>query len=65
MSPHIIPIPSQPLSALSPLMLCLAEKQQIPILESLVGPDRGLKPTIYYTRGEHTNHYTTDAVEVN
>jgi hypothetical protein len=39
MSPHIIPILSQPLSALSPLMLCLAEKQQIPILESLVGPD--------------------------
>jgi hypothetical protein len=22
----------------------------------------GLKPTIYRTRGEHGNHYTTDAV---
>jgi hypothetical protein len=22
----------------------------------------GLKSTIYHTRGEHTNHYTTDAV---
>ena len=22
----------------------------------------GLKPTIYRTRGEHANHYTTDAV---
>ena len=22
----------------------------------------GLKPTIYHTRGEHTNHYITDAV---
>ena len=22
----------------------------------------GLKPTIYHTRGEHANHYTTDAV---
>jgi Leucine-rich repeat (LRR) protein len=22
----------------------------------------GLEPTIYRTRGEHTNHYTTDAV---
>ena len=22
----------------------------------------GLKPTIYHTRGEHTNHYSTDAV---
>ena len=23
-----------------------------------------LKPTIYRTRGEHANHYTTDAVDV-
>ena len=23
----------------------------------------GLEPTIYRTRGEHANHYTTDAVE--
>jgi hypothetical protein len=23
----------------------------------------GLNPTIYAARGEHTNHYTTDAVE--
>jgi hypothetical protein len=22
----------------------------------------GLEPTIYYPRGEHANHYTTDAV---
>jgi hypothetical protein len=22
-----------------------------------------LEPTIYHTRGEHANHYTTDAVE--
>ena len=37
---------------------CLAEKQQIPI-----GLTRmGLEPTIYHTRGEHANHYTTDAV---
>ena len=36
---------------------CLAEKQQIPILLSLAW----LKPTIYCTRGEHANHYTTDA----
>jgi hypothetical protein len=25
----------------------------------------GLEPTIYHTRGEHANHYTTDAVEKN
>jgi hypothetical protein len=41
--------------------MCLAEKQQIPILA--FGLTRsGLEPTIYRTRGEHTNHYTTDAV---
>jgi hypothetical protein len=40
---------------------CLAEKQQIPILQSLVSPDQGSKPTIYHTRGEYANHYTTDA----
>jgi hypothetical protein len=41
---------------------CLAEKQEIPILYSLVWPDRGSKSTIYPTRGKHTNHYATDAV---
>ena len=24
----------------------------------------GLEPTIYRTRGEHSNHYATDAVEM-
>jgi hypothetical protein len=24
----------------------------------------GLEPTIYHTRGKHTNHYATDAVAV-
>ena len=43
---------------------CLAEKQQIPILMSLVLPDRGLNPhTIYNTGGEHANHYITDTVK--
>jgi hypothetical protein len=36
---------------------CLAEKQQIPILQFL-----GLEPMVYRTQGEHSNHYTTDAV---
>jgi hypothetical protein len=41
--------------------VCLAEKQQIPILVfGLTQP--GLEPTIYSTRGKHANHYTTDAV---
>ena len=39
--------------------LHVAEKQQIPILVfGLTRP--GLEPTIYRTRGEHTNHYATD-----
>jgi hypothetical protein len=29
----------------------------------LVGTDNGLKPTIYHTRGEQANQYTTDAVK--
>ena len=41
---HIILIPSQPVFALSPYAACLAEKQQIPILLSLVWPDRGSNP---------------------
>jgi hypothetical protein len=50
---------SQPVFALSPQ--CLAEKQQIPIL--VFGLTRStLDPMIYRTRGEHANHYTTDAV---
>ena len=41
---------------------CFAEKQQIPIL--VFGLIRsGLEPTIYCTRDEHANHYTTDAVD--
>ena len=39
----------------------LAEKQHTPILVfGLTRP--GLEPTIYRTRGEHVNHYDTDAV---
>ena len=34
---------------------CLAKKQDIPILGF---------PTIYRTRGDHTNHYTTDVVHM-
>ena len=38
------------------------EKQQIPIsVFGLTFP--GFEPTICRTRGEHANHYTTDAVE--
>ena len=54
---YIILIPSQPVFA-----LCLAEKQQLPIL--VFGLTRsGLEPTIYHTQGEHANHYITYAVQ--
>jgi hypothetical protein len=42
---------------------CLAEKLQIPIL--VFGLTRlGLEPTIYRIRGEHSNHYATDVVNL-
>ena len=41
---HIILISSQQVCALSPYAGCLAEKQQIPILKSLVLPDQDSKP---------------------
>ena len=42
---------------------CLAEKQQIPILVFGLTLS-GLEPTIYRTRDEHANHYTTDVVSL-
>jgi hypothetical protein len=49
---HIILIPSQPVFALSPYCYFI-----------VFGLTRtGIEPTIYCTRGEHANHYTTDAV---
>jgi hypothetical protein len=43
----------------------LAEKQQIGTNLIVFGLTRsGLVPTIYHTRGEHANRYTTDEVEL-
>jgi hypothetical protein len=39
--------------------VCLAEKQQIPILLSLVWPNQGSNPRPT-ALGKHANHYTTD-----
>jgi hypothetical protein len=30
----------------------------------LVWPDQGLEPTIYHTRGEHANNYTSDMINL-
>jgi hypothetical protein len=59
---HIILIPSQQSLLFLHNDACLAEKQRIPILIKLT--QSGLKPTIYSTRGEHANHYATDAVRM-
>ena len=56
---HIIP-DSKPAKSFFFLLTaaCLAEKQQIPIVLVFGWPEA----TIYCTQGDHTNHYTTDAV---
>ena len=41
---------------------CLAEKQQLPILIVFDLSRLGLQSKTYHTRGQHANHYTTDAV---
>jgi hypothetical protein len=41
---------------------CLVEKQQIPILKVFGLTWSRFEPNIYRTRGEHANHYATDAV---
>ena len=42
---------------------CLAEKQQIPFFSLWFDPT-GIRTPISRMRGEHANHYTTDAVLV-
>ena len=43
---------------------CLPEKQQISICIDFGMTRPVFEPTIYRTRGEHTNHYATDAVRI-
>ena len=51
---HIILIPNA---------ACLADKQQIPFFLIVFGLIRsGLEHTIYRTRDEHTNHYSTEGI---
>jgi len=40
---------------------CLVEKQQIPILQSLICPDHGSNPRSTAVENEHAIYYTTDA----
>ena len=43
---------------------CLAEKQQKNNFKVFGLTRPGLEPTNYRTRGEHPNHYATDAVHI-
>jgi hypothetical protein len=43
---------------------CLAEQQHIPIFLFFGLTRPGLEPTVYRTRGEHANLYSTDAITV-
>ena len=59
---HIILIPSQPVFALSP-QCCVLSREATNTNLIVFGLTRPrLEPTVYHTRGEHANHYATDAV---
>jgi hypothetical protein len=61
---HIILIPSQPVFALSP-QCCVLSGEATNTNVIVVGLTRpGLERTIYRTRGEHANNYTTDKVSM-
>ena len=65
MSPfrHMILIQSQPVFALSPAC-CVFSGEATNTDFIVIGLTRpGLKSTIYDTRGEHANHYATNAVQ--
>ena len=59
---HIILIPNRSVLALSPLWWVLSGEATNTNFIVFGLTRSGLEPTIYRTRGEHTNHYTTDAV---
>jgi hypothetical protein len=58
----IIMIPSQPAFALSPECCVLSQEATTTNFIVFGFTQPVLKPMIYCTRSEHTNHYTTDAV---
>ena len=60
--PTRYPVPGQPVFALFPYCCVLSEEAtHINVLVFSLTRS-GLESTIYHTRGEHTNHNTTDAV---
>jgi hypothetical protein len=57
----IILISSQSVFALPPYAACLATNTNLIVFDLIRS---GIEPTIYRIRGEHANHYTTDAVQI-
>jgi hypothetical protein len=58
---HVIPIPDQPVFALTPqCVLCGEATTTSYIVFGMT--QSGLEPTIYLTRGEYDNHYASDPV---
>ena len=61
---HIILIPGQPVFALSPYRCVLSREATNTNFIVFDLTRSGFEPTIYHTRGEHANDYTTDAMEI-
>ena len=61
---HIILIPRQPVFVLTPYCCLLNGEAANTNLIVFNFTRPGLKLTIYHTRGEYANHYTTDAIQV-
>ena len=59
---HIILILSQPVFALASYCCVLGEETTNTKFIVFGLTHMGLEHTIYHTRGEHTNHFTTDSV---
>ena len=59
---NIMLIPTQPVFALSPECCVLSGEATNTNFIVFGLTQSGLEPMIYRTRGEHTNHYNTDAV---
>jgi hypothetical protein len=62
---HIVLIPIQPVFALSPYCCVLSGEATNTYFIVSVLTRSGLESTIYHTRCEHANPYTTDAVLLN
>ena len=60
---HTILIPNQPVFVLSPQCCVLSGEATNTSFIVFGVTGSGVEPTIYRSRGEHADHYTTDAVE--